>query len=143
MCTPKRYVPFSVFSTHTASSKSFASSPSIVNISLFLKSSLFFISVSSINGFIFFASSITGSGNSYGRRYSFTKDNISTPASSMPPSTSITFPSAFLPFKGNLVILTTTLSFSFAFPKFFLEIYIYLFQNFYRLEQQLQNFYFY
>ena len=42
--TIRLYVPVFVFSTHTASSKSFASSPSIVNIVLFLRSNLFFIS---------------------------------------------------------------------------------------------------
>ena len=69
----------------------------------------------------FFASSTTCSGNVDGNLYSFINDNISTPAWSGDPSTSIIFPSAFFPFSGYFVICTTTLYPFFAFPILLLD----------------------
>ena len=98
------YVSSFVLVTDTASSKSFASSPSIVNISSFLKSFLPAISSKDISFSIFLASSITNLGNSYGNLYSFIIESISTPAIFMLPNISIIFPSGFFPSISGLVI---------------------------------------
>ena len=89
---------------------------------LFLKYILFFSSSLTIVFSILLASFNTSSGNSYGKSYSFIKDNISIPAISTFPNTSIIFPSAFLPFSGYFVILTTTFSLFLAPLKCFFEI---------------------
>ena len=87
-----------------------------------LKSNLFFSSSSEIDVSVAFASFITSSGNSYGKSYSFINDNISIPAISTFPRTSVILPSAFLPFSGYFVNFTTTFSLFFAPPKFFFDI---------------------
>ena len=80
------------------------------------------MSFSSILSPYFFASSTTCSGNVDGKLYSFIRDNISTPAWSGDPNTSMIFPSAFFPFSGYFVICTTTLYPFLAFPILFFEI---------------------
>jgi hypothetical protein len=55
------------------------------------------------------ASSITSNGKSYGSSYSFTKDKISIPVSSISPRTSIILPSdLFIDLSANFVIFATT-----------------------------------
>ena len=94
----------------------------MVKIFLLLKSSLFCKSFFVILFSTFWASKITSSGNSYGKLYSFIKDNISTPASLIPPIISVISPSALLLPCGNFVILTTTFWLFLALLKLFFDI---------------------
>ena len=99
--------------TEMASSKSFASSGSIVMVVVFLRSFLFFISLSHCNFSNLVASLFNSSENSYGSSYSSKIAWISFSTIPFSPIILITFPS------GNscshLLNSITTISFSFAF----------------------------
>ena len=86
-----------------------ASSPSMVKTISSRKSFLFCKSPSSIFVPNALASFTTSSGNLYGSSYCLINESISTPASLIPPRTSIILPSAFFPFSGYFVICTKTL----------------------------------
>ena len=124
MWTPNLKFPLDNLSIDIASSKSFASSPSIVNIFKSLISNLLSISSCDIGTATFWASSNTFLGNSSGSPCALIIESISTSFSPFGPNTSIILPSGFLPACGHIVIWTTTLSPSFAPLKYFLGIYI-------------------
>ena len=114
MWTPNLYLPFESFSIDTASSKSFASSPSIVTIFISLKSFLLSYSFCGISSSIPSAKSKTFWGNSSGRPNFFIIVKISSPFSPFLPKISTILPSGLLLFSGHFVISTTTISPSFA-----------------------------
>ena len=115
--TPISVKLFLFLFTEIASSKSFASSGSIVMVVIFLKSFLFLISLSVCSNSSFVASLFNSSENSYGNSYSSKIAWISFSTIPFSPIILIIFPSGNS--LSHLLNSITTISFSLAFSLLF------------------------